>query len=90
MAENELGLPFIHCPVCEGSGKKKTGFDCPNCNGMGMGSFQHGRFFYWGPKLGKAVIELDHLRHKFHLIINFDSLEIHINIRRITYFFLRK
>lgn len=61
---------YITCPVCSGKGKSKLGFGCPNCAGMGVGTFFHGRFFYFGPKLGRAMIELSHLRKKFHQGLN--------------------
>ncbi len=62
---------FVICPVCQGEGRDKFGRRCSNCAGMGMGKFNHGRFFYWGPQLGRAVIELSRLREKIHLIFNF-------------------
>jgi len=62
--------PMIVCPVCNGTGKNKYGFACSNCAGLGMGHFYQGRFFYWGMRLGRAVIELDHVRKKINLIIN--------------------
>jgi ATP-dependent Clp protease ATP-binding subunit ClpC len=61
---------FIVCPVCSGSGKTKLGFACGNCNGMGIGIFSFGRFFFWGPRLGLAMIELKHLRDKAQTLIN--------------------
>lgn len=70
MTEFKQASQYIMCPVCEGTGRQKLGLDCPNCQGMGLGTFSHGRFFYWGLNLGAAVIELDHLRKKTNLIIN--------------------
>ena len=67
---------FILCPVCGGSGKNKLGLACANCGGMGLGVFCGNRFYYWGPKLGKAVIELDHLRKRVHNLILFFSYVI--------------
>lgn len=64
------------CPVCEGTGKNKARLSCSNCGGLGLGRFFHGRFFYWGPNLGIAVIELDHLRKKFNLFVNIVSFAI--------------
>lgn len=61
---------FITCPACSGSGENESGFSCKNCAGLGTGSFNFGRFLYWGPKFGIAVIELDHFRKKAHLLIN--------------------
>ena len=62
---------FISCPVCNGSGvNAETGFSCKNCGGLGTGAFNFGRFLFWGPKLGVAVIELDHFRKKAHMLIN--------------------
>ena len=60
----------IVCPVCAGSGKNKYGFSCLNCLGMGLGSFFQGRFFYWGLRMGRAVIELNHIRKKVHFLTN--------------------
>ena len=67
---------YITCPVCGGSGKNKFGLDCSNCNGVGLGIFSHDTFFYWGANLGRAVIELDRLKKRFHLTINLISLGI--------------
>jgi len=67
---------FVVCPTCGGLGKNKLGLVCPACSGMGVGIFYNGQFFYWGPKLGRAVIELDHLRKKIHKIIDFVSFFI--------------
>ncbi len=62
---------FISCPVCDGSGlNKDNGFSCKNCSGLGTGAFNFGRFLFWGPKLGVAVIELDHFRKKAQMLIN--------------------
>jgi len=76
MLKKQINNEFLTCPVCEGSGKGKHGLACSNCGGMGLGTFSHGRFFYWGLKLGRAVIELDHLRKKFHLALNLISYAI--------------
>jgi len=69
---------YITCPVCSGSGKNKYGADCSNCGGLGVGAFFHGRFFFYGPKLGRAMIELSNFRKKIHLIINLLSYIIGI------------
>lgn len=76
MAHTTNSNQFIVCPTCQGRGKNNFGFNCPYCSGMGTGTFFHGRFFYWGPKLGRAVIELDHLRKKFQLSINIIAFTI--------------
>ena len=70
MAEKSNQDKFIYCPVCEGRGTKALGTDCTDCDGMGLGGFFYNRFFYWGPKLGRAMIELNNLRLKFHLGLN--------------------
>lgn len=61
---------YIICPVCHGTGATKAGFSCPECAGLGTGTFYLGKFFYWGPRLGRAVIELDHIRKKMHMVLN--------------------
>ncbi|MDA3840650.1 MAG: ATP-dependent Clp protease ATP-binding subunit [Patescibacteria group bacterium] len=62
---------FISCPSCDGSGvNSENSFSCKNCGGLGTGAFNFGRFLFWGPKLGVAVIELDHFRKKAHMLIN--------------------
>ncbi len=66
-------INFVTCPVCDGLGKNKLGLKCPNCDGMGVGTFYGYRFFYWGPQLGRAVIELDRMRKKIHQTINLIS-----------------
>lgn len=76
MTDKDVKIQFVTCPTCGGLGKNKFGLSCPACGGMGVGSFYNGRFYYWGPKLGRAVIELDHLRKKIHQIINFASFAI--------------
>ncbi|MEA3398401.1 MAG: hypothetical protein U9R06_01515, partial [Patescibacteria group bacterium] len=70
MLESSKNNQFIVCPVCSGLGKNKYGLACTNCNGMGVGTFFNGRFFYWGPKLGRALIELDHIKNKIKIILN--------------------
>ncbi|MCK4539604.1 ATP-dependent Clp protease ATP-binding subunit [Candidatus Parcubacteria bacterium] len=67
---DSINSNFIVCPNCQGKGKNNLGVACPNCAGCGLGTFFHGRFFYWGPKLGRAMIELSHFRKKIHLLIN--------------------
>ncbi len=57
-------IQFISCPVCDGSGKNKIGLACSNCGGLGLGTFYEGQFFYWEPRLGLAVIELNRFRKK--------------------------
>lgn len=71
MAEDNQKIKFIECPVCNGLGKSKYGLDCGNCGGMGVGAFVNGIFYYWGPKLGAAVIALDHVKRKINTIVNF-------------------
>ena len=61
---------FIYCSVCEGRGSGRHGLFCSNCGGIGLGTFFNGRFFYWGTRLGRTVIELDKFRKKVHLIVN--------------------
>ena len=73
MTEDKNKNQYVTCPSCFGIGKNKLGLSCPACSGMGVGTFNNGQFYYWGPKLGRAVIELDHLRKKIHKIIDFIS-----------------
>ncbi len=61
---------YIVCPLCGGQGAGKYGLDCADCGGMGLGRSFGGRFFYWGPRLNRAMIELDRLRKKVDLAIN--------------------
>jgi ATP-dependent Clp protease ATP-binding subunit ClpC len=61
---------YYICPECKGQGKNQLGLPCSNCDGMAIGSFSRKRFYYWGPQLGKAVIELDHVRKKFQALVN--------------------
>jgi len=62
---------YISCPVCDGIGiNEKSGFACKNCGGLGAGTFNFGRFLFWGPKLTVPVIELDHFRKRAHMLIN--------------------
>lgn len=76
MNKKEQNLPSIVCPVCLGTGRSERGFSCSNCAGMGLGSFFQGRFYFWGLKMGRAVIELNYLRNKIRLIINFVTYAI--------------
>lgn len=69
MSSNEL--QFIVCPSCSGTGRGRLGFACSNCGGMGLGMFYKGRFLYWGLRLSRAVIEIDHLRKKIFSMTNF-------------------
>lgn len=70
MPDREELNKSIVCPACAGTGKNKLGLACLNCGGMGTGIFRHSRFFYWGPKLGRAMIELGHLTRKFNRTVN--------------------
>ena len=70
MMGKKQSLQMITCPVCNGTGKNKYGFSCSNCAGMGLGHFFQGRFYYWGMRMGRAVIEMDHIRKKINFIIN--------------------
>ncbi|MEA3449685.1 MAG: ATP-dependent Clp protease ATP-binding subunit [Patescibacteria group bacterium] len=63
-------IEYYICPVCEGIGKTDFGLSCPNCGGMALGNFLRKRFYYWGPQLGRAVIELAYLRKKFQALVN--------------------
>lgn len=73
---NTADLQMIACPECEGSGRKKSGLICPNCSGMGIGAFYNGKFLYWGPKLGRAVIKLRHLKRSLNIVINLVAILI--------------
>jgi len=68
--ESSQNQSYIICPVCAGRGKNNFGLACANCGGAGVGAFYDGRFFYWGPKLGRAMIELGHFRKKINAAIN--------------------
>jgi len=70
MEKTKKNLQIITCPVCNGTGKNKYGFSCSNCAGMGLGQFYQGRFYYWGMRMGRAVIELDHIRKKINFLVN--------------------
>ncbi len=72
--KEEQSVKFIICPVCHGTGKGKMGLSCSNCAGMGTGGFFKANFFYWGPKLGRAVIKLRHIKKSFNLFLNLASL----------------
>ena len=74
--QQQSSAKFITCPVCSGTGKGRRGLTCGNCAGMGLGAFYQARFFYWGLKLGKAVIKLNHLRQGFHLVLNLAAYTI--------------
>ncbi len=76
MANNTRNGKYIICPVCSGQGKNNLGLACPNCSGMGVGKFAYNRFFFWAPKLGRAMIELSHIRQKFQLAINIIAFTI--------------
>jgi len=68
--EKQNKIQFITCPACNGLGRNKLGLSCPACSGLGLGTFFKDRFFYWGQKLGKAVIKLRHLKRAVNLSIN--------------------
>ncbi len=70
MIGEEKNRQLIICPICGGSGKNKIGFACSNCAGMGLGIFHQGHFYYWGMRMGKAVIELNHIRKKINFLTN--------------------
>ena len=66
----EQNIQFIICPVCDGSGKNKYNLACSNCSGMGVGTFFGGTFYYWGLRMGIAVIKLNRLKKKADLLVN--------------------
>lgn len=68
--DKNSSLSYIVCPECQGIGKNKLGFNCPNCAGVGLSAYSQDRFFYWEPKLGLAVIKLNHLKRSLHLLLN--------------------
>lgn len=72
MPSSNLKKNTVVCPVCLGDGIK-NGFQCKNCNGMGVFVLRYNRFFYWGLKMGRSSIELDHVRKKIHQILVFFS-----------------
>lgn len=72
----EANNNYISCANCRGSGRGKMGMSCPACAGMGLGAFFHRRFFFWGPKLSRGMIELEHLRKKIYLAVNIISFVI--------------
>jgi ATP-dependent Clp protease ATP-binding subunit ClpC len=76
MTEPESHKPYIICPECQGDGKNKIGFACPNCAGLGVGTFFRGRFYFWGPKLSRTIIEMDYFRKKFNLFVNLSAYTI--------------
>jgi len=74
MIPTEQNSEYVVCPVCSGLGRSQTGFTCEHCNGIGVGVFLFSRFFFWGPRLGKAIIELKHIRDRVHKVIDFLAL----------------
>jgi len=68
---NKLEIQFVACPKCEGRGRTGVlGTNCPNCSGIGLGSFLDGVFLYWGRRLGMAGIRLRRLERRINLAIN--------------------
>lgn len=68
---NKLEIQFVACPKCEGHGRTSAlGTNCPNCSGIGLGSFLDGVFLYWGRKLGRAGIALRRIERRINLAIN--------------------
>ncbi|MFH1428052.1 MAG: ATP-dependent Clp protease ATP-binding subunit, partial [Patescibacteria group bacterium] len=63
-------VQFIICAKCSGEGKTKNGLKCPNCSGLGVGTFFKGYFLFWGLKLGRAVIKLRHLKMSVNFFVN--------------------
>ncbi len=76
MSENNNNLDFLICPQCQGTGRYGLGLDCPNCAGIGVGTFYKNYFFYWQPKIGLATIELKAFKKQINLIINFVAFSI--------------
>lgn len=72
----EIKTEYIICPVCQGTGKEKFGLSCANCGGIGTGVFRGRAFFFWGLKLGSAVIKLGKIKRLGNLIINFSTFSI--------------
>jgi len=67
---------YVICPECSGTGKKGLFRTCPNCLGMGVGTFYRDHFFYWKPQLNVARIELDRFRDKVNFIINIIAIVV--------------
>jgi ATP-dependent Clp protease ATP-binding subunit ClpC len=76
MPEKQQKIQFVICPVCSGTGKNKIGLACSNCSGMGMGAFYNNVFYYWGPKLGAAVIKLRHLKKRINNLVNLFAFSV--------------
>lgn len=60
----------VVCDACQGSGGQKLGLACKSCSGMGLGILYRDKFFYWGPKLGSAFINLSRFRNRIQRFLN--------------------
>lgn len=52
----QLQTQFVTCPKCAGMAKNEKGLICPECGGVGLGTFIKNDFLYWGYDLTPAKI----------------------------------
>ena len=66
----KLQTQFVTCPKCSGMAKNEKGLVCPECGGIGLGTFVKNDFLYWGYDLTPAKIIVRQSRIIFDWILN--------------------
>jgi ATP-dependent Clp protease ATP-binding subunit ClpC len=69
--EKKDEIKNIDCLKCSNTGLGKYGLACSACSGIGMGMIKKHIFYYWGPKLDYASIELRKINKNFNNFVNF-------------------
>ncbi len=70
----KLQTQFITCPKCSGLAKETADKVCPECGGIGLGTFIKNDFLYWGYDLTPAKIILRQSRIIFSWAVDVLSL----------------
>src|SRR3989338_545901 len=65
---------FVTCPKCAGMAKNEKGLVCPECGGIGLGTFIKNDFLYWGYDLTPAKIIVRQSGVIFGQVVNIVSL----------------
>lgn len=66
-------IDFIACPACGGAGAV-NGRRCQNCNGIGLGVFSFGKFYYWLEEISQETIVLRHVQKTLDALMNLAAL----------------
>ncbi len=86
--EKEEKIQFIECGQCQGLQFDKTGRDCPQCSGYGVGSFFAGYLLFWRSFLSRSNITVRRLKRMIDILINLLAiLAVLVAIASLSYWF---